>query len=280
MTVNSVNTNAQAMTALQALNATGRELATTGTRIATGREVNSAKDNGALYAIAKVQSADGNAMNAVKDSLARGRGAVDVALAAGEQIVDLLTKMKALALSGTQEDIDAGSRKALQNDYDALKGQMLRTLESADFDGLNLLTASQTVSFLASTDGSQTVDIDGVDAKYTPFTPKYPFMMRGHSLDAVNWSKLSLEEVGWTLDGMTSALAKLATQGQALDGQMELIGKLQDQSEIGVGNLIDADMGKESAKLTALNTRQSLGVQVLSIATNSANWLRSLFTGG
>ena len=280
MSINSVNTNAQAMTALQSLNATGRELATTGTRIATGREVNSAKDNGAIYAIAKRQTADANAMNAVKDSLARGRGAVDVALAAGEQIVDLLTRMKALALSGTQEDIDAGSRKALQSDYDALKGQMLRTLESADFDGLNLLTASQTVRFLASTDGSQTVDIDGLDAKYTPFNPTYPFRMRGHSLDAVNWSKLSLEEVGWTLDGMTSALAKLATQGQALDGQMELVGKLQDQSEIGVGNLIDADMGKESAKLTALNTRQSLGIQALAIATNSASWLRRLFSGG
>lgn len=279
MAVNSVNTNVQANAALQALDAVGRDLATTSRRVATGRRIGSAKDNGAIHSIATMQGADINALNAVKDSLSRGRGAVDVALAAGEQIVDLLTKMKSLALAGTQADIDRGSRKALENDYNNLKEQMLRTLGDAEFDGVNLLTSSQTFRFLASADGQQTVDIEGLNAKYTPFTPTYPFRMRGHSLDEVQYAKLSLEEVGWTLDGMTSALAKLATQGEALDTQMTFVGKLQDVTSSGVGNLVDADMGKESAKLVGLQTRQSLATQALAIATTSANWLKDLFRG-
>ncbi|PTS90075.1 MULTISPECIES: flagellin [unclassified Caulobacter] len=277
MGINSVNTNAQALVALQGLNATGRDLATTTTRIATGREVNSAKDDGATYAIAKRQTADANALNAVKDSLARGRGAVDVALAAGEQVVDLLTKMKALALTGTEESIPRSSRQSLMDDYWTMHLQIMRTFEGADFDGINLLTGSQTVSFLASGDGAQTVDIDGLGAKFTPYTPTDPYYMRGHTLDEVEYAQYCLSDVSHTLKSMTAALAKLGTQGEALDGQTALVGKLQDQSEIGVGNLIDADLSKESAKLTALQTKQSLGVQALSIATNSANWLRSLF---
>lgn len=277
MPINSVNTNAQAAVALQNMNATSTELSKTATRIATGREVNSAKDDGSTYAIAKMQSSDASAINAVKDSLSRGAGAVDVALSAGDQMLDILTKMKELALTGTENNIDDGSRKAIQNQYDAYRNQLINMLDQAEFDGINLLKSNQTYRFLASADGQQTVDIDGLDAHYSPFTPGPTFMLRGWSLDSVVYSKNSLQSVNETLDAMTPALAKLATQGQALDAQLTYVGKLQDQLEIGVGNLVDADLSKESAKFTALQTKQSLGQQALAIATNSAGWLKNLF---
>ncbi|KAK0350754.1 hypothetical protein LTR94_027714, partial [Friedmanniomyces endolithicus] len=50
-----------------------------------------------------------------------------------------------------------------------------------------------------------------------------------------------------------------------------------DALEAGVGNLVDADLAKESAKLTALQTKQQLGVQALSIANSSSQTLLSLF---
>jgi len=278
MPSSSVNTNAQAAAALQSLNATSKDLATTATRIATGREVNSAKDDGSTYSIAKMQSADASAINAVKDSLARGRGAVDVALSAGDQMLDILTNMKTLALTGTENNIDDGSRKAIQNQYDAFRNQLIAMLDQAEFDGINLLKSNQTYKFLSSTDGLQTVDVEGLDAHYAPFTPGPTFMLRGWSLDSVTYSKNSLQSVNETLEAMTPALAKLATQGQALDAQMTYAGKLQDQLEIGVGNLVDADLSKESAKFTALQAKQSLGQQALAIATNSASWLKNLFS--
>ncbi|MDZ4062940.1 MAG: flagellin, partial [Brevundimonas sp.] len=53
--------------------------------------------------------------------------------------------------------------------------------------------------------------------------------------------------------------------------------KLQDALEAGIGNLVDADLAKESARLTALQTKQQLGVQALSIANQSSSILLGLF---
>ena len=94
MLSSSVNTNVGAMIALQNLNATNAELAATQSRINTGKKVASAKDNGAIWAIAQGQRADIGALAAVNQSLDRGIAAVDVAMAAGETVSDLLLQMK------------------------------------------------------------------------------------------------------------------------------------------------------------------------------------------
>jgi hypothetical protein len=92
MALNSVNTNSGALVALQNLNATNNELGVVQSRINTGKKVNSAKDNGAIWAIAQGQRSEISALGAVKDSLARGSSAVDVGLAAGESVSDLLSQ--------------------------------------------------------------------------------------------------------------------------------------------------------------------------------------------
>ena len=55
--------------------------------------------------------------------------------------------------------------------------------------------------------------------------------------------------------------------------------KLQDSITTGIGNLVDADVAKESANLTALQTKQQLGVQALSIANSAPQAILSLFKG-
>ena len=78
---------------------------------------------------------------------------------------------------------------------------------------------------------------------------------------------------------MTSDLATLGTQSKSVGRQLTFIGKLQDATEAGIGNLVDADMAKESARLTALQTKQQLSVQALSIANSSSQILLGLFQG-
>ena len=81
---NSVNTNVGALVALQNLNATNAELSVVQSRINTGKKVATAKDNGAIFAIAQNQRAASNALNSVKESLQRGQSTVEVAISAGE----------------------------------------------------------------------------------------------------------------------------------------------------------------------------------------------------
>jgi flagellin len=142
--LNSVNTNRGALVALQNLNATNSELGVTQNRINTGKKVASVKDNGAIWAIAQGQRAEISSLGVVKDSLSRGQSVVDVAIAAGESISDLLVEMKAKALAATDTTLTDDSREALNTDFKALRDQITAVVDNASFDGANMLKASAT----------------------------------------------------------------------------------------------------------------------------------------
>src|SRR5690606_26179457 len=96
---NSINTNAGALIALQNLNATNRDLNVTQNRVNTGFKISTAKDNGAIFAIATNQRADIASLDAVKNSVARGQSLVDVALAAGDTVVEAFKELKNIAVA-------------------------------------------------------------------------------------------------------------------------------------------------------------------------------------
>ena len=136
---NSVNTNIGAMVALQNLNATNTELQTTQARINTGRRINNAKDNGAVWAIAQNQRATSQSLNAVRESLQRGQSTVDVAISAGETVSDLLLQMKEKALAAADASLDTNSRTALNEDFKALRDQVGKAVSNAEFNGINMV---------------------------------------------------------------------------------------------------------------------------------------------
>ncbi len=80
-----------------------------------------------------------------------------------------------------------------------------------------------------------------------------------------------------SITAVNAAVAKLGTGSTALQTHLDFISKLQDTMTAGVGNLVDADVAKESANLQALQTKQQLGIQALSIANSSSSSLLSLF---
>ena len=136
---NSVNTNIGAMIALQNLNQTNADLMTTQNRINTGKKVASAKDNGAIWAIAQNQRATSSSLNAVKDSLQRSQSTVDVAIAGGEAVSDLLVQMKEKALAASDTSLDSASRTALNDDFIALRDQVQKSVDNATFNGVNMI---------------------------------------------------------------------------------------------------------------------------------------------
>jgi flagellin len=164
MLSNSVNTNVGALLALQNLNATNTQLSQTQNRISTGLKVGSAKDNGAIWAIAQGQRAESTALNAVKDSLARGASTIDVAMAAGESVSDLLIQMKEKALAASDESLGDDSREKLNEDFMALRNQIGKALENAGFNGANLLDGSIAgLSALANADGTSVLTVASED---------------------------------------------------------------------------------------------------------------------
>lgn len=173
--MSSILTNNSAMVALNTLRSINSDLDMTTEQISTGKEVGSAKDNSAVWAISKVMESDVSGFNAISDSLAQGESAVSVAATAAESVTEYLTEMKEKIVAAQSETSDRGK---LQTDIDALKAQIATTVGAAQFNGLNLVDGSVSstnansetgVNVLASLDrdssGNVTVTNIGVDAQ-------------------------------------------------------------------------------------------------------------------
>jgi flagellin len=279
MPMNSVNTNVSALVALQNLNKTNSDLAITQSRINTGLKIANAKDNGAIWAIAQNQRATSQSLDAVKESLQRGQSTVDVALAAGESISDLLLQMKAKALAASDTTLDSNSRTALDEDFKSLRDQIQKAVDNAEFNGANMVKASgTTVEALANADGTAHITVQAQDLSLGSTT-----MGGGTGITAtaaistLTMASDMIAVVNSAIIAVSTALSKLGTGSKSLGAHLDFVGKLQDSLDTGVGNLVDADLAKESARLQALQTKQQLGVQALSIANQSTSPLMSLF---
>jgi len=279
MPMNSVNTNVGAMVALQNLNATNKDLAVTQDRINTGLKIGSAKDNGAIWAIAQNQRATSQSLDSVKESLQRGASTVDVALAAGESISDLLLQMKAKALSASDTTLDTNSVVALNDDFKSLRDQIQKAVDNATFNGANMITASSptTVMALANANGDQWITVEAQDLSLGSTT--LAGITDTSEIATTADAQAMILVVNEAIVNVSSALSKLGTGSKSLNAHLDFVGKLQDTLDAGVGNLVDADLAKESARLQALQTKQQLGVQALSIANQSSSSLMSLFRG-
>jgi flagellin len=411
----SVNTNYGALVALQSLNKTTRELDEVQNRINTGLKVASAKDNGAVFAIAEGQRVRISSLSAVKDGIDRATSVIDVGLSAGEAIGDILKQLKEKAVAAQANDLSQDQRDALQADFAALRDQIDQIANAATFNGSNLVngtnltggasafsvltsdiggtagayeldglalgalysgsqdlatatgltigandvisftitSGNETTTFTVDVDGTDTIDefvasvgtnsggrvtatyddatgvisyhsseqftvtyedgagagvdddgfFDGTDGTTgTSFTQVVAPGAGDNSL-TVSGFDFRLGVAGQALAGFTSSLdistaaggalasdaidtaltnlnkdlATLGAQSKALTVQKTFLGKLSDSIEAGIGNLVDADLAKESARLQALQVKQQLGAQALSIANAAPSIVLSFF---
>jgi flagellin len=273
--LNSINTNASALIALANLANIQAQLAQTQTEISTGKKINSAKDNGAIWSIANTMQGRVTSLDAVKDSLNRGQSAIDVAMSAGEQVSDLLQQMKAKALAAADTSLDTTSRQALNDDFKSLRDQITTIVSSADFNGVNMVKHNgTTLAALANDSGSLRVTVRAQDLSLGGANVT---LSMGASFSSAAAASAYIATLDTDLNNVNIAITHLGTGSNALASQMKFVGSLQTALTGGISNLVDADMAEESAKLQALQTKQQLAVQALMIANQSSSILLSLF---
>ncbi|MFT3997769.1 MAG: flagellin [Asticcacaulis sp.] len=275
--MNSINTNYGAMIALQNLNAINAELIATQKRISTGLKVSSAKDNGAVWAIAQNQRSEVSALDAVTESLSRNSSVVDVALSAGETVSDLLMELKEKALAASDTTINTFSRDALKADFEAIRNQIARTVQYASFNGINLLNGSKTsISALANAKGTDSFTIA---AQNMSLGGGLITLSAGASFSSATAAASLISSLEASIGNVSSALSRLGTSHKALDRHTTFIGKLQDTLTASIGRLVDADLAVESTRLQALQVKQQLAIQSLAISNSAPSYLLKLFGG-
>jgi len=276
MNLNSVNTNIGAMTALQSLNRTNEALAAVQKRVSTGFRVADAKDDGGAYAVAQSVRGDVAGLTAANEQLGGLKGVVDVTLHALGQVsksmVDLRTVLTRLA-DGTIND---EQRDQYAQQYGQLKTQIQRFIDDATYNGRTLLSTDPAAG------GGDIITIrneQGTTLTLTAFDGATDFVVDDAPADAAaaqaaitgNWTTI--------LQAINDALNSLGADSRYIDAQIGYNRDKLDAVEGGLGALIDADIAKEAARLQALQIRQQLGTQTLSITNQAPQALLSLFGG-
>ena len=309
--MSSINTNVAAMTALQTLTQTNKQLTQTQSRISTGYRVADASDNAAYWSIATTMRSDNSALSTVQDALGLGAATVDIAYTGVNSAIKVVDQIKSKLVAARQPGVDRGK---IQSEITELQAQLRGIADSASFSGENWLgvdsgdpgyNATKTIvsSFSRSggvvTIGTMSIDLEDLklfdvdnqsgilDTQSTTTNGGVTYSVSG--TDAVNVSALTdspddladLEEIIGVVDGvissMTDAATKLGASKARIGIQQDFVKTLMDAVSRGIGQLVDADMNEESTKLQALQVKQQLGVQALGIANTSSQSILSLF---
>lgn len=312
--MSSINTNLAAMTALRTLRQINDDLLTTQNRISTGLRVASASDNAAYWSIATTMRSDHKAMSAVKDALGLGSATVDVATTAMESSIEIADEIKAKLVAARQPGVD---RAKIQREVTELQNQLQSMADSATFSGQNWVSVNSgaasynaTKSIVASFNRQSgsvsigTISVNTADFKLFDSNDQSGVLDRdmtytdnagatqtvaGVSLSTLDISALTdsdgdldtldsyIAGVDAAISSMTDGAATLGSVKKRIDIQSKFVGNLMDAIKTGIGRLVDADMTEEATKLQALQVRQQLAIQALSIANASSQNILQLF---
>lgn len=314
--MDSIKTNFSAMTALQSLQATNKDLLQTQQRISTGYRVASAEDNAAYWSISTTMRSDNKALTTVMDALGLGSATIDVAYTALTSSIDVASEIKSKLVAARQPGVD---RVRIQSEVTELQNQLRSIADSSIFSGQNWLsvdsdaagynaTRSIVSSFSRAGDGTisiGTITFSVDDSKLYDASATNDGILDGlrdgtgarsgagtFTVSTLNIAALTdsagdlttLEDyirgVDASITEMTAAGTSLGSTKQRIGLQQTFVKVLMDAIERGVSTLVDADMNEESTKLQALQVQQQLGVQALSIANSSSQNILSLFRGG
>ncbi len=306
--MNSINTNIAAMTALQALNNTNKQLLETQSRISTGLSVATAADNAAYFSIATTMRSDNKALGAVQDALGLGAATVDVAYTALDSTLKVVDEIKTKLVAAREPGVD---RTAIQAEISELQNQLTSIATSATFNGENFLnvdsgaadynTTKSVVASFTRSGSSVSIGTIGIDITSTALfdadatgtgildtsynlTSTGTFTVSTLDISALTDSAADLTDLEDMIQGVdtayglvTTAAANLGAASTRIELQSEFVGNLMDAIDRGVSQLVDADMNEESTRLQALQVQQQLGIQALSIANSGSSNVLALF---
>ena len=251
----------------------------------------------------------------MEDALGLGAATVEVAVTALNSAIETITKIKAKLVAARAPGLDRGKIQSeiaelqaelrntassavfsgenwLQGDS---AGPLIKTIVasfSRDSSGsVSIGTIEVDIgpsgSMLFDTSGSAAGILDTVNT-YTIASGTVSYSIAGAStglnISAITDDPTDLLGLEAMVDGvdnalntMTDAATLLGAAKSRISLQKDFVNKLMDSIDVGIGQLVDADMNEESTRLQALQVRQQLGVQALGIANQSAQQILRLF---
>lgn len=283
--MSSISLTAQMATNLLSLQNTAKLMGTTQERLSTGKKVNSALDDPVAFFDAQAHYQLANDYAALKNGMTEAVQTIKAASDTIESIKEVLQQMKSLAVSAKSATSEA-EINGLEAQYDELTTQLDDLAGDAIYKGINLLGGDDlTVVFnMSTTAGEGEITVNGFNADSTAGG----LTAAGITAAADAWSDGAGVAAGTAIDAaiaeIEEAITTLRSEARNLASSLSLVTTRQNFTDkmiatlnTGGDNLTLADMNEEGANMLMLQTRQSLGIQSLSMASTAAQQVLSLF---
>jgi flagellin len=245
-------------------------------RVSTGFRVADAKDDGGAYAVAQSVRADVAGLTAANEQLGGTKGVLETTFAALSKVSEAMVKVRETMTRLADGTINDEQRTQYVAQYGALKTQIENFVADATYNGRTLLSTEATAGggdiVMTRNEAGGTFTVAAVDGASTLVIAAAP--TDAAAAQAALQSGGDFETVE---SAVANALNKFGSDSNYVDSQIRYNKDKVDALEGGLGALVDADLAKESAKLQALQIRQQLGTQALSISNQSPQMLMSLF---
>jgi flagellin len=269
---NSINTNQGAFTALHTFNQLQKTGQTLQNQQSTGKRVNSAVDNAASYVIAQQIQGTLQATSAVSQGISNANGVTAVALAAGNQLSNQLNDLQATVVSAQNPANSTQQQAIYAQDFQAQTAQINQTIQNANFNGRNLLSAGSTsLNVLANTDGTT------LTVQSNSFFATAAANLGAQSLATTAGAQQAFSALQLAQASLGTALGNLGSDTRTLQNQQQSLQVQSDAQSVGLGSIVDADLGRVSALSLANQVQQQLSAQTLNIANRNPQVLVSLF---
>lgn len=274
MNLNSVNTNLMATTALQSLNRANDALGVVQKRVSTGFRVADAKDDGGAFAVAQTVRGDIAGLTTANEQLGGLKGVIDVTLHGLGKVSSTMREIRTVLTRLADGAINQSQRDQYEQQYALLRDQVERFIDDTTYNGRNLLTTNTTAG------GGEIVAVRneaGTTLTISAFDGANDLLVSAAPTDAASAQAAITGDWTSVNSAINDALNKLGADARYLDGQVSYNRDKLDAIGGGLGALIDADIAKEAARLQALQIRQQLGTQTLSITNQAPQALLTLF---
>lgn len=271
-----IQTNTASMVAQNHLSSTSNALSQTFARLSSGYRINSAADDAAGLGIAKSMDAQVASYTQAQQNAQNGISMAQTADGAADQISDMLTRMRTLAVESSNGDMSTTDRANLDTEFQSITSEIDRIANTTTFNGKNLLAgASSSVAFQVgigtSANDQVSVSFGGVD--------KAGLGLTGSSVTSFANAQSSITAIDSAIQTLTTARE---TWGASMNRFQTTVSNLQSMTSntsAALSRIQDVDVASETANLSKEQVLSQAGAAVLAQANQAPQLALKLLQG-
>jgi flagellin len=252
--------NVEAMNSYNALAKTSANISKSMQRLSSGYRINSAADDAAGLGISESMRSQIRGLAQAQKNIQDGSSMIQTAEGNLDEVHSMLQRVRELAVQYKNGSLDDNARTSIQNEVNQLASEITRIGSSAQFNGINLLSAASTVSFQVGANDGQQIAVSFVNLA-SEVGSAYSTLSTSGSAD--------ISEIDAAITNVSTARANMGAVQNRLDHSLSVAASYQENLTAAESRIRDVDMADEMVSLTKNQILQQAGTAMLSQANQA-----------